>query len=83
METDTNRIEEKAMHGTTKGFTGRFENMAGSGDLFLKLPEAFVKSEDWRSDDVLSFEIQPGQVFVINKSKVSREQEGDVSHPLV
>ena len=63
MKTDAKRIEQKALHNAIKGFTGRFEKLAGSDDLFLKLPEEFLKSEDWRLNDVLSFEILPGQAF--------------------
>ena len=72
MKKDASCSEHKTMQRETKGFTGRFEKMAGIDDLFLQLPEEFLKSEDWRSNDVLSFEIQQGQVFVMNKSKVAR-----------
>ena len=70
------------MHSAVQGFTGHFEAMPGSDDLFLKLPDAFLNAEDWRSNDVLLFEIQSGQIFVVNKSKVSREEMGGRNAPL-
>jgi hypothetical protein len=60
------------------GYTTPIEAIPDSDDLLIRIPDEILKSEDWRTGDVLRVDATRRGIVLTNRSKIDRDQSSNV-----